>query len=112
MTTYAYMASAFYSQVTNNPLETIKMITKQQNINAFINGFFAEIVGDIGRYASLVYGVSQIVGNDPHFDKVVWAGFAYGAASFFSKLGDTVKTGAIVRGRLYNLEEKLEAKDD
>lgn len=67
----------------------------------------ADIIGtplaDLGRYASLVYGISHAVGNEPELDKVIYAGIAYLACSF---LNNFLKKG-VIANQINELENKL-----
>jgi len=58
-------------------------------------GVVLEIVGDAGKYASLVYGISEFVKDNKAVDKFVYAGFVYCFASILSKTGYTLRSGGI-----------------
>lgn len=66
---------------------------------------FLGTLADIGKYATLLYGIAQVVGNEPQIDKAIYAGLGYALCSFSGRLTEERIADAIVS----RLETKLKS---
>ena len=68
------------------------------------------VIGDLGRYATALYGASAILQDNPEVDKAVYAGIGFAVASvikYISDAGTSLTDSQEIQNRISNLESKL-----
>ena len=68
-------------------------------------------VADIGKYSSLLYGIVNVIGDEPHMDKAIGAGAAYFVSGVIGHVARGMGTDASIESvekRFDNLEKKFE----
>ena len=68
-----------------------------------------ETCGKIGQYASALFGISAIIGNQPDIKGAFYAGIGFAAASILSIAGNSMRQTFALKAN--DLEKEMEKRE-
>ena len=75
-----------------------------------LTGLVWNVIGEIGRFATALYGISKVLQENPEIDKVIYAGIGFGIASTIKYMSDAYITTPEYRdlkNQISGIEKKL-----
>ena len=91
--------------------EKIKMNEERTRrmLDGYLKGMAIEVIGECGKFASLLGGVYSVMQDSPtRLDLVFLSGATYAISTLFSKYGETIRELELFRAEELREEAKLE----
>ena len=87
------------------------MIKKSQLKDFAVSSTLMNIVADVGKYSSLLYGIANIIGDEPNIKQAVYAGIGYVVSGLVGHMAKGILMDASrepLRETLDTIAEKLD----